>query len=244
MRCGRRRPWFRDQLRFLTVCPVLAFSLASPAIPAAAKTPSRNATSWQTVTKALEQSRTRLHAPVATAAILRCGSLVWAGGSGTPAIGVSGAVTPDTPFILASTTKTITATMVLQLVQRRKIALDEKLAHFYPRLPNASRITIRELLNMTSGLPEELSVPQIANLVNNYPKHHWTRDEIYLPSIMRSGFSKLRPNARPAALGPLGRRLPLLTAPVRQKLPLARTPGPRPGTEKSIPRRGGGCRRR
>jgi D-alanyl-D-alanine carboxypeptidase len=192
MRCGRRRPWFRDQLRFLTVCPVLAFSLASPAIPADAKTSPRNATSWQTVTKALEQSRTRLHAPAATAAILRCGSLVWSGGSGTPAIGSAGAVTPDTPFILASTTKTVTATMVLQLVQQRKIALDEKLAHFYPRLPNASRITIRELLNMTSGLPEELSVPQIANLVNNYPKHHWTRDEI-LNAIRRPDFS---PGAR------------------------------------------------
>ncbi len=67
-------------------------------------------------------------------------------------------ITPQTPFLLASLTKSFTALAILQLVEAGKVALDAPVQRYLPwfRLadPAAStRITVRQLLNMTSGLP-------------------------------------------------------------------------------------------
>lgn len=43
--------------------------------------------------------------------------------------------------------------MILQLAQQGKLSLNDRLSMYVPQYPNASNITIRELLNMTSGIP-------------------------------------------------------------------------------------------
>ena len=53
---------------------------------------------------------------------------------------------------IGSLTKTFTATAVLQLVDQGKLALDDKLSKYEPQVPGADGITLRQLLNMTSGL--------------------------------------------------------------------------------------------
>jgi CubicO group peptidase (beta-lactamase class C family) len=68
------------------------------------------------------------------------------------------AVTPDTPFILASVSKSFTALAVMQLVEAGKIELDTPVQHYLSWFqmadPAASQaITVRMLLNHTSGLP-------------------------------------------------------------------------------------------
>src|SRR5215212_5547681 len=67
-------------------------------------------------------------------------------------------VTPQTPFIIGSTTKSMTAVAIMQLVEAGKVALDAPVQRYLPWFhiadPDASaRITIRHLLNHTSGLP-------------------------------------------------------------------------------------------
>lgn len=57
-----------------------------------------------------------------------------------------------TIFAIASVTKTFTSTMVLELARQHKLALTDQLAKWYPRFPNADKITIRELLSHTSGI--------------------------------------------------------------------------------------------
>jgi len=47
----------------------------------------------------------------------------------------------------------MTATVVLRLVQERKLSLDTPLSRFYPGVLGAPRITIRNLLNHTSLIP-------------------------------------------------------------------------------------------
>lgn len=73
-----------------------------------------------------------------------------AGPSGRP-------VTPQTPFVLASTTKSFTALAVMQLVEAGKVDLDAPVQRYLPwfRLADpadSARITVRHLLNQTSGL--------------------------------------------------------------------------------------------
>jgi D-alanyl-D-alanine carboxypeptidase len=60
---------------------------------------------------------------------------------------------PDDHFKIASLTKTYTAMVVLQLVGEGKLRLGDTVERHLPGLvPNGNRITIRQLLNHTSGL--------------------------------------------------------------------------------------------
>ncbi|TMO56645.1 serine hydrolase domain-containing protein [Pseudoalteromonas phenolica] len=62
--------------------------------------------------------------------------------------------TVEGKFKIASITKQFTAMLILQLVEKKKLKLDEKLIEYYPsyRADTGSTITIRQLLNHTSGL--------------------------------------------------------------------------------------------
>ena len=61
----------------------------------------------------------------------------------------------DEHFKIASLTKTYTATVVLQLVQERRLRLSDSVARWLPGLvPNGRRVTIHQLLNHTSGIPD------------------------------------------------------------------------------------------
>lgn len=60
--------------------------------------------------------------------------------------------TPDTKFQLASVTKQFTAAAVLQLVEKGKLSLDDKLSKFLPDYPKADSVTIHMLLSHSSGL--------------------------------------------------------------------------------------------
>lgn len=68
------------------------------------------------------------------------------------------AVTPQTPFILGSTSKSFTALAVMQLVEAGRIDLDAPVTTYLPwfRTDDATastQITVRNLLNQDSGLP-------------------------------------------------------------------------------------------
>jgi CubicO group peptidase (beta-lactamase class C family) len=67
-------------------------------------------------------------------------------------------VTPQTPFIIGSMSKSFTALAVMQLVEAGKVELDTPVQRYLPWFrvadPTAStRITVRQLLNQTSGIP-------------------------------------------------------------------------------------------
>ena len=55
-------------------------------------------------------------------------------------------------FGVGSTTKSIVATVLLQLVDEGRLKLDDKVSKYISWVPNGENITIRQLLNMTSGL--------------------------------------------------------------------------------------------
>ena len=62
-------------------------------------------------------------------------------------------VTPTTNFRLASVTKQFTATAVLMQVDRGKLRLDDSIREYFPQFPPfADAVTIRHLLNHTSGI--------------------------------------------------------------------------------------------
>src|SRR2546425_5337859 len=67
------------------------------------------------------------------------------------------AVTPQTPFFIGSNSKSFTALAVMQLVEAGKMRLDARVYEYLPWFRVADRsasavITVRQLLNQTSGL--------------------------------------------------------------------------------------------
>jgi len=69
--------------------------------------------------------------------------------------------TSQSKYRIGSITKTFTAVMIFQLIDEKKIALEDKLSKFYPQIPNASKISIANLLNHSSGVYNITSDPTI-----------------------------------------------------------------------------------
>ncbi|MDX3109776.1 serine hydrolase domain-containing protein [Nonomuraea angiospora] len=76
----------------------------------------------------------------------------WAGSAGARELGGTAKPPIDGHVRIGSNTKTFTATLVLQLVAEGKIGLDTPAAHYLPEFGLDRRITVRMLLQHTSGL--------------------------------------------------------------------------------------------
>jgi len=68
-------------------------------------------------------------------------------------------LTQDSKFRIASVTKTYTAVMIFQLVEEGKLKLTDRLDQFFPQVPNASKITIAQILSHRSGIPDLTLMP-------------------------------------------------------------------------------------
>lgn len=105
----------------------------------------------------LQQELHRLRVPGAALAVVRGDRIVHVVTFGV-ADETGRAVTPATPFLIGSTSKSITALAILQLVEAGRVNLDAPvsryLAWFHADGPEpTSQVTVRQLLNQTSGIP-------------------------------------------------------------------------------------------
>lgn len=57
-----------------------------------------------------------------------------------------------TKYKIGSISKTYTSTLILKATENGKLSLNTKLEKYYPELPNANKITIKQMLNHSSGL--------------------------------------------------------------------------------------------
>src|SRR4051794_27386473 len=104
---------------------------------------------------ALRAALDQIVATGATAALARVDSPAgsWHGASGVVELGHPGRPQPGGRFRVGSITKTFVATVVLQLVGEGRLRLDDTLERWLPgAVPNGARITIRNLLQHTSGV--------------------------------------------------------------------------------------------
>lgn len=136
----------------MTVTPApFAALLILPAAPAAAQqlTPQETAQIDHVVADALATSGT----PSASIAVVRGGQIVLAKayGKASEAIPVA---TPDLPYQIASISKQFTAAALLLLEDDGKLSLDDTVNKYLPEVTGADRITLRQLLNHTSGLQD------------------------------------------------------------------------------------------
>lgn len=85
-------------------------------------------------------------------AILRNGQLIFAKGFGRSNLELGTPVNRKTVFRIGSLTKQFTAAGVLVLAKQGKLKIDDKLSVYLPDFPRANEVTLRDLLNHTSGI--------------------------------------------------------------------------------------------
>jgi CubicO group peptidase (beta-lactamase class C family) len=113
----------------------------------------------------------RLNIPGVSLAIVEGDQIVHLRGFGQARPGGQ-APTPQTPFFIGSLTKSITALAVMQLVEARKVELDAPVQRYLPWFrvadPQASaQMSVRHLLNQTSGLPHSAGDIEQADFDNS-----------------------------------------------------------------------------
>ncbi|MFE5805502.1 serine hydrolase domain-containing protein [Streptomyces sp. NPDC056491] len=118
---------------------------------------------------------------------VRDGDQIWRGAAGVADVATGRPVTADMRHRVGSITKTFTAAAVLQQVESGRIGLDAPVGRYLPKLVPGERgdaITVRMLLNHTSGLAEYLpyaypSLKALPDLANTGPQslddHRFTR---------------------------------------------------------------------
>ena len=108
---------------------------------------------------------------VGALAVVRDGHRRWKGNSGLAELGTTRAVPIHGRFRVGSITKTFVATVVLQLVEEGRLRLDDPVERWLPGVvPDGDRITVRHLLNHTSGLYDyrlTLSLPPSQEFLDN-----------------------------------------------------------------------------
>jgi len=72
----------------------------------------------------------------------------------------------DTKFRIGSITKVFTTTMIFQLIEEGKLSLETKLSTYYPKVKNASKITISHLLSHRSGIHNFTNDPSYVSYLN------------------------------------------------------------------------------
>ena len=82
-------------------------------------------------------------------------------------------VTPDTSFSVASVSKTFTAALILALVEDGRLSLDGSAKGYLPSLPIDPAITVRELLDHTSGLRDFFFGAGVDHALLSQPARVW-----------------------------------------------------------------------
>src|SRR4051794_30865069 len=94
--------------------------------------------------------------------LVRQGDTTVRAASGTADLGTHRAMSVGDRFRVGSITKSFVATVVLQLVGEGRLSLDDSVARWLPGLvPNGRHITVRQLLNHTSGLFSYTDDPRV-----------------------------------------------------------------------------------
>ena len=131
------------------------------------------------LTAQLAAMRVALGIPGVSATIRFPDGTAWTGAAGLADVASRSPVTVRTPFPIASISKTFLAALILQLVGAGRLGLDEGVAKLLPGInlngrPIDPAITVRMLLDHSSGLRDYLVDARVSRLLLAQPTHVWT----------------------------------------------------------------------
>ena len=135
--------------------------------------PSLTAATRRELQLRLDGIRTKYALPGISATIILSDGTSWVGTSGLADVAAEVPVRPETAFAIASVSKTFTAALTLALAEERRFAIDDRVRTYLPDLDLDRRITIRQLLDHTSGLRDYFFHPRIDRRLLARPDRRW-----------------------------------------------------------------------
>jgi CubicO group peptidase (beta-lactamase class C family) len=113
--------------------------------------------------------------PGASIAVIRDGKITKTGAYGMASLELEAPARVDTVYEIGSITKPFTAITAMKLVEDGKVALDDPISKYLSDLPEPwQNVTVRQLLNHTSGIPSYTSAMDFTKLARGV----WTPKEI------------------------------------------------------------------
>ncbi len=115
------------------------------------------------------------------------GGRSWAEAKGLANLRQQAPMRPVDRFRIASLTKTYVAAVLLQLAGQGRLGLDDPVARYLPGLlRDGARITVRQLLNHTSGLADSVELPAVEQARDTRAVP--VREQVRLASVERRSF--------------------------------------------------------
>jgi D-alanyl-D-alanine carboxypeptidase len=174
---------------------VVAAAIGTTAVPASAS----SAVSDGGVSGVLHRLTTTDGAPGALAAISNGNGRTTVLTSGVADLATGAPVAADSRFRIGSMTKMFVATVVLQLVAEHRVDLDAPIERYLPGVVRGNgndgrHITVRELLQHTSGLPDYMDYISEQAVVTDPLTHYSPQDLLNIalahPSLFKPGTSE------------------------------------------------------
>lgn len=112
------------------------------------------------------------------AAAVSIGGCSWLGAAGVADAEADVAVQPGDLFRAGSITKTFVATLALMLRAEGLLSLDEPISTYVDGIPRGEQISVRQILNHTSGIFDYTGMDEFWTAALDDPKHTWTPAEL------------------------------------------------------------------
>ena len=144
--------------------------------------------------RAIDEYRAKTGIPGISVAVVWDDGRSWAGATGLRDVGRKLPVATGTAFPFASVSKTLTAAVVLQLVDEGKVDLDAPAARYLPAYSLDKRITVRMLMDHRSSLPDFFANRKIDRALQGDKDATWTaaRAWKYVPKVAPQAGHDLR----------------------------------------------------
>jgi CubicO group peptidase (beta-lactamase class C family) len=150
---------------------------------------------WNQFGAELEALRQDMKIPGMSAAVVKDGQLAWSKGFGYADVENKIPAAPNTPYHLASVTKTFAAVILMQLVQEGRLSLDDPVTRYGVNLPEGDNVLVRHLMSHTSeGNPGEKYqyngyryglLSQVVQAATGWSLQEWVYERILQPLGMQ-----------------------------------------------------------
>lgn len=146
----------------LMAVPSIVGACAKPVLVTDVDTDTEPNSHWEGLGDALIQKMTEGNIPGMSVAITKPGQVLWMGAFGYADVGAAREVTVDTPFMLASVSKTVTAVAVMKAQEVGALSLDDDINTLLPftvdnPFVEEETIQLRHLVSHTSGIQDNWS---------------------------------------------------------------------------------------
>lgn len=142
--------------------------------------------SWQSIDDLAQNMIERRIVPGFSLSLMSGGEFLYSKGFGVIDFQTKDAVTAQSRFKIASVTKQFTACAILLLHEKGKLDIDDKLSKFFPDFPHADVLSLRQMMQHTSGLGDHVNGQKASLLIEAQSKDY---DDAAIMEILK----KLKP---------------------------------------------------